>query len=256
MTCCFFFFFRSSFRPLAMATYLDPRVSSNKENSPPSSIALNDIDAISLSLRTSLSGVTPPPKKKIVALGLGRAPKFTYRRHSNKPYNRSTSITRAKKAAVKSKSVRPKAAIKKSKTRPPPLKLVQGPDVESAKLARLERLRRAVWHPPAPVPGQVKVPLKLPYPRFPSFEYIDNEYHIFSPFNTSSTACFLFFPPLLPLPLPTDLMLPFLTPTPKSCLVPLSPLPFQRLSTVANLIGLPKHEDESPIWHLLSFANL
>lgn len=176
MTCCFFSFFRSSFRPLAMATYLDPRISSNKENSPPSSIALNDIDAISLSLRTSLSGVTPPPKKKTAALGLGRAPKFTYRRHSNKPYNRSTSITRAKKAAVKSKSVRPKAAIKKSKTRPPPLKLVQGPDVESAKLARLERLRRAVWHPPAPVPGQVKVPLKLPYPRFPSFEYIDNEY--------------------------------------------------------------------------------
>ncbi|OWT42200.1 clampless protein 1, partial [Cryptococcus neoformans Bt1] len=159
-----------------MATYLDPRVSSNKENSPPSSIALNDIDAISLSLRTSLSGVTPPPKKETAALGLGRAPKFTYRRHSNKPYNRSTSITRAKKAAVKSKSVRPKAAIKKSKTRPPPLKLVQGPDVESAKLVRLERLRRAVWHPPAPVPGQVKVPLKLLYPRFPSFEYIDNEY--------------------------------------------------------------------------------
>lgn len=156
-----------------MVTYLAPPVSSNKENSPAPNIALSDIDAISLSLRTSLSGVTLPAKKKVAALGLGRAPKFTYRRHSNKPYNRSTSITRAKKAAVQTKSVRSKAAVKKSNTRPLPLKLVQRPDVESA---RLERLRKAVWSPPAPVPGQVRVPLKLPYPRFPSIEYIDNEY--------------------------------------------------------------------------------
>ncbi|KIR58581.1 clampless protein 1 [Cryptococcus bacillisporus CA1873] len=155
-----------------MTTYLSPRVFSNKENSAVPGVALSDIDAISLSLRTSLSGVTLAPKKKSAALGLGRAPKFTYRRHSNKPYNRSTSITRAKKAAAQAKGARPKVIARQSKTKPPPLKLAQGPDGERA---RLERLRKAVWNPPVPIPGQVKIPLKLPYPRFPPFEHIDNE---------------------------------------------------------------------------------
>lgn len=155
-----------------MTTYLSPRVFSNKENSAVPGVALSDIDAISLSLRTSLSGVTLAPKKKSAALGLGRAPKFTYRRHSNKPYNRSTSITRAKKAAAQAKGARPKVIAPQSKTKHPPLKLAQGPDGERA---RLERLRKAVWNPPVPIPGQVKIPLKLPYPRFPPFEHIDNE---------------------------------------------------------------------------------
>lgn len=145
---------------------------SNKENAAVPGVALSDVDAISLSLRTSLSGVTLAPKKKSAALGLGRSPKFTYRRHSNKPYNRCTSITRAKKATVEAKGARPKVIARQSKTKPPPLRLAQGLDGERA---RLERLRKAVWNPPVPIPGQVKIPLKLPYPRFPPFEHIDNE---------------------------------------------------------------------------------
>ncbi|WVF72427.1 hypothetical protein IAT40_007242 [Kwoniella sp. CBS 6097] len=213
-----------------------PRVISNKENSPsPSVFEFTDIDAISTSLRTSLSGVNPSSTAKKPTLGglsIGRAPKFTYRKHSSKPYGRVTSVQRAKKAANANANANANAGgkarptgttvsqeVRRSKrglkNRPNPIKFVDR-DVESLSAGaaagvgagskglrgnmgvmdrvRLDRWRRSIWRPSMSVLGsntnislnaaessgsgsgcgnfgaslgQIRVPLMLPYPKFP-----------------------------------------------------------------------------------------
>ncbi|WVQ98534.1 hypothetical protein IAU59_005660 [Kwoniella sp. CBS 9459] len=203
-----------------------PRIFSNKENSSPSAsvFELTDIDAISTSLRTSLSGVTPSSsaskgkKPTLGGLGIGRAPKFTYRKHSSKPYGRVTSVQRAKKAANaggKSKTIGTsnqefKRSKRGLKSRPNPIKVIDrdAESISASALAgktlrgnmgvmdrvKLDRWRKSVWRPtmlasagpgtsislnadvngdgsgsagPGAGLGQVRVPLMLPYPKFP-----------------------------------------------------------------------------------------
>ncbi|WWD01684.1 hypothetical protein V866_008630 [Kwoniella sp. B9012] len=188
-----------------MTTYLSPhhqyRTFSNKENTPsaspaPSVFELTDIDAISTSLQTSLSGVTPSSKsKKALGLGIGRAPKFTYRKHASKPYGREriSSIQRAKSKINRLPSSSSTGINTKSKKGlkglPTPLKLksqerererAKREEEESKKLSvmdrvRLERWRKSIWKPGKKVQGQVRVPLMLPYPRFPPVPSIDTD---------------------------------------------------------------------------------
>ncbi|WRT66908.1 uncharacterized protein IL334_003873 [Kwoniella shivajii] len=194
------------------------RTFSNKENSPsPSVFELTDIDAISTSLQTSLSGVTSSLRSKkssAPGLGIGRAPKFTYRKHSSKPYGRVSSIQRAKKHLNRTtssssttttnnntKSKPPKRGLK-SRPKPIPshLQIQQNPlkpHDEDKKLSvmdrvRLDRWRKSIWRPNVQILNQtqdqghnqdqqhqcqpqVRVPLMLPYPRFPPVSNIDND---------------------------------------------------------------------------------
>ncbi|WVR09749.1 hypothetical protein IAU60_006825 [Kwoniella sp. DSM 27419] len=198
----------------AFLTVPTPRLFSNKENTPslytsgspspsstststnPSTFELTDIDAISTSLQSSLSGIRPSSKKtQGQGLGLGRAPKLTHRKHAAKPYHRVGSIQRAKRAANRSASgsgsragaaSQPAGAKRSARARPPggeaaAVKLSHGPpskplgrDTTPIKPAcgvkdrvRLDQWRRSVWRPAREIHGQVKVPLMLPYPRFP-----------------------------------------------------------------------------------------
>ncbi|OCF40138.1 hypothetical protein I317_06027 [Kwoniella heveanensis CBS 569] len=207
-----------------------PRIFSNKENAPslspsPSVFELTDIDAISTSLRTSLSGVTPAShlsssssragkKPALGGLGIGRAPKFTYRKHSSKPYGRVTSVQRAKKAANanaagKTNTTQQVRRSKKGlKSRPNPIKIVawdaesiSGSAAQAKALrgnmgvmdrVRLDRWRKSIWRPSASdislvnaeagsasgrgfALGQVRVPLMLPYPKFPPVPPVQNK---------------------------------------------------------------------------------
>ncbi|WVW83388.1 hypothetical protein I302_105407 [Kwoniella bestiolae CBS 10118] len=184
-----------------MTTYLSPhqyRTFSNKEITPSASVSptpsvfdLTDIDAISTSLQTSLSGVTPSSKsKKPSGLGIGRAPKFTYRKHATKPYGREriSSIQRAKSKINRLPSSSNNKPKKGLKARPTPLKL-KSQDIERARgeeeskkmgvmdRVRLDRWRKSIWKPKPEdgVQGQVRVPLMLPYPKFPAVPPVDND---------------------------------------------------------------------------------
>ncbi|ODN89137.1 hypothetical protein L198_06456 [Cryptococcus wingfieldii CBS 7118] len=152
----------------------------NKENT---SLSLTDIDAISLSLRSSLSGVSVRPKKhQQGTIGIGRAPKHTSypRRYvsSTKPYarGRNTSVTRAKLASASSStssSGKVQRRVKaKPKARPPPLKL---DDPAYDLKVMQERVKRARYDPANGDVGQVRMPLKLPFPQIPPIEHVDQE---------------------------------------------------------------------------------
>ncbi|WVQ71402.1 hypothetical protein IAR50_000937 [Cryptococcus sp. DSM 104548] len=156
--------------------------SHNKENT---SLALTDIDAISLSLRSSLSGVTPlrPRKQKHQGgIGIGRAPKHTCypRRYvsGNQPYARTTSITRAKLASASSSSSsstlkgQRRRAKPRPRARPPPLKF----DHTAYDLKVMqERVKKARYDPANRHVDQVRLPLKLPFPQIPPIERIDQD---------------------------------------------------------------------------------
>ncbi|TYJ52560.1 hypothetical protein B9479_006850, partial [Cryptococcus floricola] len=157
----------------------------NKENT---SFALTDIDAISLSLRSSLSAVSVRPKKHLQGtIGIGRAPKHTSypRRYvsSTKPYarGRNTSVTRAKLASASSSSssstsssgkVQRRVKAKPPKARPPPLKL---DDAAYDLKVMQERVKKARYDPASRDVGQVRMPLKLPFPQIPPIEHVDQE---------------------------------------------------------------------------------
>ncbi|WWC69679.1 uncharacterized protein I206_103622 [Kwoniella pini CBS 10737] len=188
-----------------MTAYLSPhshhhhqlRTCSNKENTPSASsssvFGLTDIDAISTSLQTSLSGVTPASSssrpKKANGLGIGRAPKFIYRKHSSKPYNRErvSSIQRAKKNANRlpsssSKCQKPKKGVK---PRPTPLKLrdrILEREEETRKMkvidrVRLDRWRKSVWRPCSTILSEgLDLRFKLERPPIPPILSVNDRY--------------------------------------------------------------------------------
>ncbi|ODN73554.1 hypothetical protein L202_08052 [Cryptococcus amylolentus CBS 6039] len=154
----------------------------NKENT---SFSLTDVDAITLSLRSSLSGVSVRPKKHHLqgTIGIGRAPKHSSypRRYvsSTKPYarGRNTSVTRAKLASASSSSTSSSGKVQrrvkaKPKERPPPLKL---DDAAYDLKVMQERVKKARYDPANGDVGQVRMPLKLPFPQIPPIEHVDQE---------------------------------------------------------------------------------
>ncbi|WWC61398.1 uncharacterized protein I303_103981 [Kwoniella dejecticola CBS 10117] len=184
-----------------MATYLSPhsrhhqlRTYSNKENAPSPALSvfeLTDIDAISTSLQTSLSGVTPGSSssrpKKANGLGIGRAPKFTYRKHSSKPYNRDrvSSVQRAKKNVNRlPSSANPQKSKRGLRNRPTPLNLrerrAERNEEETSRMkitdrVRLDRWRKSVWKPSMArfKQDQLKLPFELPAPQIPPISIQD-----------------------------------------------------------------------------------